>query len=211
MSEKNIFTCDFCDKEFANKTNYYKHIKYLCSVKLANEKKKSIDAQNEIKLQCEKIIEKLETETKRIKEKLEKKLDSIKHKYALKSSECDNLKKELNITKDKLEMKNNELISVLSKNKIGKTISTRKALPKKVREMVWTTYIGKEEGTSKCACCKKTDIDQMNFHCGHVISANDGGSDKIDNLRPICASCNLSMGTQNMDDFIKKYMSNTNL
>ncbi len=200
MSDKNMYVCEFCNAKFTCKANYYRHKKHLCSVKLAQEEKKSIDAQNQTKMYYENIIE-----------KLQKELDIIKYNFALKSSECDNLKKELNITKDKLEMKNNELISVLSKNKIGKTVGIRKALPKKVREMVWTTYIGKDDGTSKCMCCKKTDIDQMNFHCGHVISANDGGSDKIDNLRPICALCNLSMGTQNMDDFIKKYMSNTNL
>jgi hypothetical protein len=201
-----MYVCEFCNTKFACKSNYYKHKKYICSVKLAQEEKKSIDAQNELTLHYENIIE-----------KLEKKVNAIKHKFALKKFECDNLENELNITKNKLEMKNNELISALSKNaifvqenKIDKTISTRKALPKKVREMVWNTHIGKGNGTSKCLCCKKTDIDQMNFHCGHVISANDRGTDKVDNLRPICALCNLSMGTQNMDDFIKKYMSNTN-
>ena len=71
MVEKNIFTCDFCNKQFANKTNYYKHKKYLCPIKLAQEKKKSLDAQNETKLYYEKIIENLQNELKLTKEKLE--------------------------------------------------------------------------------------------------------------------------------------------
>jgi hypothetical protein len=50
MVEKNIFTCEFCNRKIANNANFCKHIKYLCPVKLAQEKKKSLDTQNEIKL-----------------------------------------------------------------------------------------------------------------------------------------------------------------
>ena len=39
------------------------------------------------------------------------------------------------------------------------------------------------------------------FHCGHVISEADGGPTTVDNLRPVCATCNLSMRTQNMEKF----------
>ena len=45
----------------------------------------------------------------------------------------------------------------------------------------------------------------MSFHCGHIISEANGGEIKLDNLRPICHSCNSSMGTVNMDEFIIKY------
>jgi 5-methylcytosine-specific restriction endonuclease McrA len=41
------------------------------------------------------------------------------------------------------------------------------------------------------------------FECGHVISEFNGGTNKLNNLKPICVSCNSSMGTQNMDEFIK--------
>jgi hypothetical protein len=54
----------------------------------------------------------------------------------------------------------------------------------------------------KYQCCHKTEISQMSFHCGHVISEYNGGDIKVDNLRPICGLCNSSMGTMNMDDFI---------
>ena len=39
------------------------------------------------------------------------------------------------------------------------------------------------------------------FHCGHVISEAMGGPTTVDNLRPVCATCNLSMRTQNMEKF----------
>jgi len=45
----------------------------------------------------------------------------------------------------------------------------------------------------------------MSFHCGHVIAEKNGGSIEIANLRPICQSCNSSMGTTNMDVFVKSY------
>jgi len=45
----------------------------------------------------------------------------------------------------------------------------------------------------------------MTFHCGHIVSHANGGSMHIDNLRPICASCNLSMGTQNMNEFRQQF------
>jgi hypothetical protein len=79
----------------------------------------------------------------------------------------------------------------------------RKALPQKLRALVWNTYIGNKHGTGKCWCCKDKIIEQMDFHCGHVNSVKDGGTNEIINLRPVCAPCNLSMGTTNMIDFMK--------
>ena len=45
----------------------------------------------------------------------------------------------------------------------------------------------------------------LNFSCGHVIAEANGGELKLNNLKPICMSCNSSMGTQNMDSYIQKY------
>ena len=71
-------------------------------------------------------------------------------------------------------------------------------------------YVGKEKyygksNETKCLCCKNTTISITNFECGHVVSNKDGGKININNLKPICKTCNLSMGTTNMDIFIKKY------
>ena len=81
----------------------------------------------------------------------------------------------------------------------------RKSIPKPVRTQVWNKYIGEDVGSCKCLCCKSTKITQLNFICGHVISEFNGGEIEINNLRPICNECNLSMGTTNMDIFVKKY------
>ena len=81
---------------------------------------------------------------------------------------------------------------------------TRKTIPKAVKDKVWDICIGKEKGVSKCYCCS-SDIDSKKFDCGHIVSVANGGSDTIDNLKPICATCNKSMGTENLEEFKKKY------
>ena len=36
----------------------------------------------------------------------------------------------------------------------------------------------------------------FDFHVGHDVPESHGGATEIANLRPICARCNLSMGSQ---------------
>jgi len=86
----------------------------------------------------------------------------------------------------------------------------KKNIPKSLKKMVWDKYVGADIGKSKCMCCKYEEIRQIEFHCGHIIAEANGGETNINNLRPICAQCNLSMGKMNMDIFMKKYMANKN-
>lgn len=81
----------------------------------------------------------------------------------------------------------------------------KKTIPAALKRKVWAKWLGEETGKAKCLCCNLTDITQLNFHCGHIISEAEGGELKVDNLKPICQSCNSSMGTTNMDEFMKKY------
>jgi hypothetical protein len=83
--------------------------------------------------------------------------------------------------------------------------SRRRALPAAVRDSVWNLYIGEDINKHRCLCCKKVLISNRNFQVGHVQSVRDGGTDEINNLRPICAPCNHSMSTQNMIEFVKTY------
>ena len=39
-------------------------------------------------------------------------------------------------------------------------------------------------------------MDVFNFHVGHNIPESKGGDMVLENLRPICQGCNLSMGSQ---------------
>jgi hypothetical protein len=81
----------------------------------------------------------------------------------------------------------------------------KKTIPAALKRKVWNKWIGEEIGKTKCLCCQLTEITQMSFHCGHIIAEANGGELKMDNLKPICPSCNSSMGTTNMDVFMNTY------
>jgi hypothetical protein len=81
----------------------------------------------------------------------------------------------------------------------------KKSISATMRRKVWDEYIGKKIGEAKCLCCKMTDITQLTFQCGHIIPECKGGELTLSNLRPICSNCNLSMGTINMNDFMKTF------
>lgn len=83
--------------------------------------------------------------------------------------------------------------------------SKKKSIPKVIKTLSWNTHIGENIGKTKCLCCRVTDITQSTFHAGHVISENNGGKATVDNIKPICQPCNNSMGTKNMNDFIKDH------
>ena len=93
----------------------------------------------------------------------------------------------------------------ISKNKPTDIINRpKKEIPKDVKTQVWDEYVGNKVST-KCLCCKKRDIHIRHFHCGHVIAKSEGGDFTVKNLRPICAQCNLSMGTMSMNEYTKTY------
>jgi P4 family phage/plasmid primase-like protien len=81
----------------------------------------------------------------------------------------------------------------------------KEKIPSTVRNTVWNKYIGKNNEKGLCFCCNTEDISSANFHCGHVVSEKNGGKVTIDNMRPLCSQCNTSMGSSNMEEFMKKY------
>ena len=86
------------------------------------------------------------------------------------------------------------------------TINKRKkAIPKHVKTLVWDKYIGVDTASAACCCCLWSPISIRNFHCGHVIAEANGGNMTLENLRPICAPCNLSMGRRNMNEFTMEW------
>lgn len=98
------------------------------------------------------------------------------------------------------------IISEFNKNEEPYTKKKRKKnISSTIKRLVWNTHIGEEIGKTKCLCCKTTDIRQLSFNCGHIIAEAHGGSLTVSNLKPICQNCNSSMGTQNMNDFMKSF------
>lgn len=71
----------------------------------------------------------------------------------------------------------------------------RKAkIPAAVQEAIWIQKMGRVfEGKCLTTWCPNI-INVFDFHAGHDIPESKGGSIDPNNLFPICARCNLSMG-----------------
>ncbi len=77
----------------------------------------------------------------------------------------------------------------------AETPKKRKAkIPAAVQEAIWITRMGRVfEGKCLTTWCPNI-ITVFDFHAGHDIPESKGGSISPDNLYPICARCNQSMG-----------------
>lgn len=132
-------------------------------------------------------------------------------KFAKKYKNTDKLLEIIEKTKDVEELKviNLDIKSIIKDFNENKHLydkpKKKKTIPSAIKKLVWNTHIGEDIGKAKCLCCKNTDITQMSFNCGHIIAEANGGEIIVSNLKPICQNCNSSMGTKNMDDFIKGF------
>lgn len=73
-------------------------------------------------------------------------------------------------------------------------MSSKETIPRAMKRAVWEKYMGKKyEGNCWVRWCNNT-ISVWDFHTGHNIPESKGGKLSIENLRPICAHCNTSMG-----------------
>ena len=79
------------------------------------------------------------------------------------------------------------------KQKKKKEKYKKATIPKAVREQCWLKVFG-ESFKEKCYIdwCNN-EITVFDFHVGHDKPESEGGTLNIDNLKPICARCNLSM------------------
>ena len=101
--------------------------------------------------------------------------------------------------------KSTELLRKTNEPSIA-TVKPRRSIPKKIRGLTWKAHFGNSM-TGSCFCCKTVLEALDDWHAGHIVAHANGGKDTVDNLRPICISCNLSMGTENMDDFKERCYS----
>lgn len=95
-----------------------------------------------------------------------------------------------NFFKDRIEVLNN-LYKFINKDP-----------SKNIRTNVYQKNIGSCE-ESVCKFCNTHKIYLTNFHTAHIISKKNGGTGELSNLYPSCATCNTSMGSLDMDIYIK--------
>ena len=72
----------------------------------------------------------------------------------------------------------------------------KQRIPISLKQNVWVRYNG-EIYKAKCNVewCEN-HITPFTFEAGHNIPESKGGETSLDNLRPICSSCNKSMGNR---------------
>ena len=137
------------------------------------------------------------------KEEIEIEIEKLKivlnNSYGIEKKEISKLIKKNEDCLKKYYPKSNKQIE----NKKNNLTNKKKPISSTIKRLVWNTHIGEEIGKSKCTCCKSTDITQLSFNCGHIISEANGGQIIVSNLKPICQNCNSSMGIKNMNDFMK--------
>ena len=79
---------------------------------------------------------------------------------------------------------------------IPKKMQKKSSIPLAIRQQVWLKYIGKKFDNKCNIIWCQNNITVFRFHVGHVIPKSKGGSIEIENLRPICSNCNLSMSNK---------------
>ena len=94
---------------------------------------------------------------------------------------------------------------ILNIENAPKPPKAKQSIPKKVRDDSWNKYVGTDKGEAPCLCCRTSTISKSEFHAGHVISEAKGGLATVENIRPICSGCNLSMGTRDMREFVRAH------
>jgi len=82
--------------------------------------------------------------------------------------------------------------------------SLRPSIPKNIRIEVWEQQHGKKCYIGYCFCCRQ-NLEFNDFEAGHIKPYFHGGADQVDNLRPVCKSCNISMTTLHMYEYMIRY------
>ena len=68
----------------------------------------------------------------------------------------------------------------------------RRGFTPQQRLSIWSHYSGAFH-TTQCPMCQ-TDMNVLSYDISHIKSLKNGGDEKIENLMPLCASCNRSIG-----------------
>jgi hypothetical protein len=218
-----LYTCDICCKEYKNKSDYIRHInrKYKC---VKNSTNQIQNENNKLKLNlsvncniCKKEFKNSHSIYRHKKYYCKEKIKNESNQHIL-ENKINVLNNELNTLKNiniELTNKNKELLKEnkillesLKNNSTNNSNTTniqinkykKQKISATVRNLVWNTYFKTIDAI--CTCCNHEKISRGNFQCGHIISEKHGGTLNISNLKPICALCNTSMGTMNMNDFI---------
>ena len=175
-TETDSYVCGYCNKHYKSSMTKYRHT-ITCPVKLGKVPAPSV-------LLATKTSQPITSNADKRMLAVEKKLETVM--------------KELRLHKDEVSTKISTIVVPEVTVKLKKR--SRATVTPKIRLLVWKTYMG-DVFEGKCNCCKKINITVVAFVCGHIIADADKGPCTVENLRPICATCNSNMSTMNMKTF----------
>jgi hypothetical protein len=75
------------------------------------------------------------------------------------------------------------------------------SIPSSTRKQVWKVYNG-NVGSAGCFVCNSM-ITALDYECGHIIPRSKGGENIIDNLLPICGTCNKAMSDTHLFEHVR--------
>lgn len=100
--------------------------------------------------------------------------------------------------------------AILNLAEFNKDVSVRKRIPAVIREHVWKKHNSNVCDAGECYVCKAA-LRFNDMECGHIVAHALGGATTIDNLMPICKTCNRDMGIMNLMEYKTMLSSMTNI
>jgi len=204
---KSLYPNGFSRSKKGSKTNQFLHIDQFLELFSAN-KMRNTEFVKGNELNIEKLIEKIVIVNMEIKDKYDELI--IRNNEDIDNYLYKTTRKKLQKSGLYLAIKNVDwfdyFIGKKDEIKIKPQKKKKLRIPKKIRLQVWEKRFD-NLGKGNCFCCQEI-IDKTDFHAGHIISEYEGGKISLDNLEPICNSCNSSMGIMNMNVFKNKFYSN---
>lgn len=197
------FECDGCHREFRNQDNLYRHRKHTCPVlapkvpiqiTVNNNTTNNNTTNNVVQVvpppPALREVEGAEEFMRRRGELIPAILPNLP------DEELDQIKASID------QIQRLRALSAQSRPVDASELTDRKA----IRAMVWARWVGNSVGEVICPLCKVCPMTQglSNWHAAHVISKKDGGPLTVDNLRPICATCNLSMTSDSLVEYCRE-------
>lgn len=104
---------------------------------------------------------------------------------------------------DRLYSHVDQIVVPPTQPEVTRTRPKRKQFTKAERIHIWNHYVSKDARQGPCFVCEDT-IRLESFECGHLEAVARGGTNALDNIRPICRICNNSCGSKNLLLFKKQ-------
>ncbi len=198
--------CFICGKEFDAKRKSAKYCSEECSRKAENSTERAKKSRELYYLKNrEKVLKKSKDNRNNYSEERKKEIKEQRHKYYL-----ENKKKILENNK-KWKIKNEEKYKEYCKEyckkynltEKGKEINILKRYKRrmnvdKLNNIDFNLLKEKfDKLGNKCIICGN-----KNITIDHIIPVSRGGTNDIDNLQPLCKSCNSSKGNKSMEGFL---------